>query len=380
MSNGSRTRAWVEIDLAALRANFQVVRQRAGTGRGVLPMVKANAYGLGVEQVVRALEPFQPWGYGVATVHEGVELRALGIARPILVATPVPPGEEALLVSAGLTPSISDLASLRRLRAAAEAAGADVDFHVEIDTGMGRAGFDAAAASRWGAELLDAKGALRWTGAFTHFHSADEPAGAGATRAQARRFEEALAALPVDRAELLVHAANSAAALRWLELGYDLVRPGIFLYGGRVAPVDETTTPAPAPVVALRARLTYVRDVSPGTTSGYGATYAAAQGERWATVAIGYGDGLPRALGNAGTVLVRGARAPIRGRVSMDSIVVDVTGIAGAAPGDVATIIGADGGMTAALDEVAGAAGTIGYEMLTRMGARLERVYAEGPA
>ena len=226
MSNGSRARAWAEIDLAALRANFQVVRERAAATNGVLPMVKANAYGLGVEAVLDALEPLDPWGYGVATVAEGRVLRALDISRPILVATPVPPGEEEAAVDAELTPGVSDLGSLRRLAAAAEANRAAIDFHVDIDTGMGRSGFPAADAARWGPEVLDAAGPLRWAGAYTHFHSADESDGRAATLEQARRFEAALAALPVARDELVVHVANSAAALRWPELAYDLVPAG----------------------------------------------------------------------------------------------------------------------------------------------------------
>ena len=377
MSNGSRARAWAEIDLAALRANFQVVRDRAAAAKGVLPMVKANAYGLGVEAVLDALEPLEPWGYGVATVAEGRALRALDISRPILVATPIPPGEEDAAVEAELTASVSDLDALRRLRAAAEATGASCDFHVDIDTGMGRSGFPADDAPRWASELIDAAGGLRCAGAWTHFHSADESAGRAPTAAQVRRFEAALAALPVAREDMTVHVANSAAALRWPELAYDLVRPGIFLYGGRIAP-PGSGAPEPRPVVAIRARLSLVRDVPAGTTSGYGATYAAPGPERWATAAIGYGDGLSRAIARNGSALVGGRRVPLRGRVSMDSAVLDVTGVPDAKAGDVATFVGADGAATLALDEVAASMDTISYEVLTRMGERLERVYLDG--
>ena len=383
MSNESRTRAWVEIDLEALRANFQVVGQRAGPSRGVLPMVKANAYGLGVDAVVDALEGLEPWGYGVASVAEGIALRHLDIARPIFVATPIPPGEEPLAVGAELTPSVSDLGSLERLRRAAEAAATPIDFHVEIDTGMGRSGFEAARAADWGRAVLEmavpqgSGGGLRWAGAFTHFHSADEADGEGATREQMRRFDAALAGLPVERSTLIVHASNSAAAVRFPDLGLDLVRPGIFLYGGGVAP-REGGMAQPDAVVAIRARISLVRDVPAGSTAGYGATYTSARAQRWATAAIGYGDGLPRTLGNAGSALVRGRRVPVRGRVSMDSVVLDVTGVPGVEAGDVATFVGADGGEQLALDDVAATAGTISYEILTRMGERLPRVYQDG--
>ena len=338
-------------------------------------MVKANAYGLGVDAVVDALEPLDPWGYGVAAVNEGIALRALDISRPILIATPTPPGEDDAVVEAELTPSVSDLASLRRLRAAAEARGATIDFHVEIDTGMGRSGFAAQDAARWGRDVIDAAGPLQWTGAFTHFHSADEADGESVTREQARRFDDAVAALPVARDRLLLHVANGAAAVRWPELAYDLVRPGIFLYGGRIAPAGSAA-PEPTPVVSLRARLSLVRDVAAGATVGYGATYTAQRAERWATAPIGYGDGLPRALAGKGYAIVRGQRVPLRGRVSMDSVVLDVTGVDGVEAGDVATLVGVDGGAVLSLDAVAATAGTISYEILTRMTDRVTRIYS----
>lgn len=375
----SRTRAWVEIDLDALRANFQVVRQLAGAERGVLPMVKANAYGLGVEHIVGALEREDPWGYGVATVEEGVALRDLGIERPVLVVTPIPPAAEGHAIAARLTPSISDLASLARLRAAAETHGSDgVDVHVEIDTGMGRSGFDWRQAAGWAPSLADAAGKrVRIVGVFTHFHSADEPDGESPTLEQAARFAEALEHLPIDRAHLVVHTANSAASLRWPHLSGDFVRPGIFLYGGHAAPsiADEDVVPAPRTVASIRARLSLVREMPAGSTAGYGATYAAVRAERWATAAIGYGDGLPRAYGNRGWALVRGQRVPVRGRVSMDSVVLDVSDVPEVTAGDVATFVGADGDAHITLDEAAALAGTISYEILTRMGNRLPRVY-----
>ena len=339
-------------------------------------MVKANAYGIGMAEVVRTLEPLDPWGYGVAAVEEGVALRGLGVRRPIFVATPIPPGSEADAVMAGLTPSVSDVGSLTRLRAAAEAAGGSIDFHVEVDTGMGRSGFDAASAAEWGRAVRDGAGPLRWTGALTHFHSADEAEGEKATRDQMRRFEVALDALPVRRTNLVVHASNSAAALRYPDLALDLVRPGIFLYGGAIAPLGSGV-PEPQAVAAIRARISLVREVPGGTTAGYGATHVTDNAATWATAAIGYGDGLPRALGNRGFALVRGRRVPIIGRVSMDSVVLDVSAVPGVVAGDVATLVGHDGDDALLLDEVAGLAQTISYEILTRLGARLERIYRD---
>lgn len=365
------------MDLGALRANLRRVRN-AAPGAGVVPMLKADAYGLGVPHVLRAvieeLGPSGPWAIGVAAVAEGEALRALGWAGRVLVFAPMAPGEERRAAAAELTPAISELEALERWAAAAAWAGRRQPFHLEVDTGMGRAGLPAALAGQWGPAVLERSGdLLTWEGCFTHFHSADEP-DLGPTDAQVADFRRALGALPPEPGgapRRVAHCANSAAALRRGGYGMDLVRPGIFLYGGTAgAGVD------PEPVATVRARVVRVVDAEPGATVGYGATHRAERRERWATLAIGYGDGLRRALAPAGgEALVHGRRARMVGRISMDVTVVDVTEIPGVAPGDVATLVGADGGGRITVDEVAARVGTIGYEILTGLGPRLPRVY-----
>jgi alanine racemase len=372
MSNAKTARAWVEVDLAALQDNYRAVRQAAGRHPGVIPMVKADAYGLGLERVVRALEPLEPWGFGVATADEGAALRELGVRRPVVVFGPLAPQAVDAAAAARLTISISDIPALERWGAAARVHG-PLDFHVEIDTGMGRAGFDWRETPDWGAAVRDRCGEqVRWTGVFTHFHGADSP-DPTATLAQWERFRDALAQLPVSREDLLVHASNSAAAVRWPELSADAVRPGIFLYGGEPAPGIAGAL-KPKAVVALRARLGVVRDVPPGSTVGYGATHVARGWERWGTVLIGYGDGVPRRLGNRGSAVVHGRVVPFVGRTSMDMTVVDITAVPTAEVGDVVTLIGRDGGCEITLDEVAELAETISYEILTGLRPRLPRV------
>jgi alanine racemase len=293
------------------------------------------------------------------------------------VFAPAPPGEFARAARAGLTLALSDLDGVRRWAQAARETGRRLAFHAEIDTGMGRAGFPFAAAAAWGAEV-DALAAdlLEWEGCFTHFHSADEP-DLGPTDEQERRFRQALDALPPPRGGVprrVFHSANSAAALRRHGFGLDLVRPGIFLYGGSAGPGA-----VPEPVASVRARIALVREVPAGWSCGYGATYTARRAERWGTLAIGYGDGLPRRLSPAGgEALVRGRRVPIIGRISMDMTVVDLTEVPEAAAGDVATLVGRDGGEEIGLEEVAAKCGTISYEILTGLGARLPRVYVNG--
>ncbi|HYH83643.1 MAG TPA: alanine racemase [Longimicrobium sp.] len=371
------SRAWVEVDLGALRANLRRVREGA-PGAALVPMLKADAYGLGVPQVLRAvleeLAPDGPWAIGVAAVQEGEALRALGWAGRVVVFAPLAPGEERRAARARLTPALSDLQALERWAAAAGEGGGPLAFHLEVDTGMGRAGFPAAAAGQWGPAVLERSGDLLvWEGCFTHLHSADEP-DLGPSDAQVAGFRRALEALPPEpegAPKRVLHCANSAAAVRRGGYGLDLVRPGIFLYGGGAGPGAE-----PEPVATLRARVVRVVDAEPGATVGYGAMHRAARRERWATLSIGYGDGLRRALGPAGgQALLHGRRAPIVGRISMDVTVVDVTEIPGVAPGDVATLVGRDGGDRITVDEVAARVGTISYEILTGLGPRLPRVY-----
>jgi alanine racemase len=372
MSNTSETRAWVEVDLGALQHNYRAVREAAGPHAGIIPMVKADGYGLGAGRVVRALEPLDPWGYGVATADEGAALRQSGVQRPVVVFGPLAPQAVETAAQARLTASISDLPSLERWAAAAAAVGG-LDMHVEIDTGMGRAGFDWRRTSEWASAVhARCSGPLRWTGVYTHFHGADS-ADETPTQVQWQRFGDALAQLPVPREELLVHASNSAASLRWPAFAADLVRPGIFLYGGHAAP-EVGSVPTPRPVAAVRSRLVLVRQVPPGSTVGYGATHVARGWERWGTLAIGYGDGVPRRLGNRGSAIVRGRVVPFIGRISMDLTVVDITGVPDAEVGDVATLIGADGDACILVDDVAALAETISYEILTGLRPRMPRV------
>jgi len=374
MSTERGTRAWIEVQAAAVRRNLRRVGEALGEGHVLIPMVKADGYGLGLERVVRALEPAEPWGYGVATVEEGRRIRALGIESPVLVVSPLPPGSYAPAVEEELTVSLSDFTGLRRLEEEAGALGMRASFHVEVDTGMGRAGFDWRESPQWGPVVAAAHDRqLRWTGCFTHLHSADlsDPS---SMRVQWDRFQDALRALQLPGEDFLIHVPNSAGALRGTgTFPFRGARPGIFLYGGSAG----EGLPAPEPVASLRARVVFLKDAPPGTTLGYGATYASLGWERWATLAVGYGDGLPRALGNRGSVLLKGKRVPVVGRVSMDLTVVNISSLDGVEVGDVATLLGEEGGERITVDEVAELAGTISYEILTGLTSRLPRVWLD---
>jgi alanine racemase len=354
-------RAWVDIDLGALVSNARSLA--AACGAPLLPMLKANGYGLGAAAVAGALEAVEPWGYGVATPDEGAALRAAGITRPILVATPLVPATVERHLAADLRPSIGDLDALRAWRARSQR-----PFHLEIDTGMARAGLrwdDGPALAAVAAELGEAPG---WEGVYTHFHSAEcDP---DSIACQWERFRVALDRLP--RRPRLVHAANSGAALRGRTYAADLVRPGIYLYGG------DAGGPAPRPVAALRARVVAVRRVHPGDTVSYGATWRADRSQTIATIAAGYADGLPRAgrvEGRPGRLVeLHGRAVPIVGRVTMDMTMI-AAGEYPVAVGDVVTVFGG----AVSLDDQARSAGTIAYELLTSLGPRLPRRYHGAP-
>ena len=376
-NTGARERAWVEVDAGALLRNYRQVRAAAGPGLKLIPMVKADGYGLGAQRVVQALAPDDPFGFGVATVAEGLALRCAGVRAPIMICAPVPPDALGRAARGRLIPTVSDIETLEVLQALASARDdARISFQVEVDTGMGRAGFPLAeAAGEWWPRVLAAADAgLRLFGVFTHLHSADE-ADLTSARQQVERFRDFVHAVEGIGPDTLVHFANSAGVLRLPQRFANAARPGIYLYGGRPGPVPV----APEPVAAVRARILLVRRVPAGATVGYGATYRARTPERWATAAIGYGDGLPRALGNRGRALASGNALPIVGRVAMDTTVLrlDEAGPARPSTGDAVTFIGRDGDAAVGLSEVAALANTIDYEILTGLSPRLPRATKE---
>lgn len=350
------------MDLGALVRNATTLARRAGAP--LLPMVKADAYGLGVVPVARALARpearLDVWGFGVATVAEGAELRAAGLRQPVVVFTPLLAEELPRVRAEGLTPALHRPADIVAW------AGSGLPWHLSVDTGMSRAGV------RWDdvAALHDVLRAHPPEGVFTHFHSAD--VGDDSRHVQERRFHDVLAALPAR--PRLVHAENSAALERRTPSPWDLVRPGVFLYG-----VDTDADAAVAPVAAMRARVVDVRALCAGETVSYAATYHAVGTRRIATLAVGYADGYRRALSNRGTVLLHGRAAPVAGLVTMDMTMLDVTDVP-CAVGDVATLLGRDGDAELTVREVARTADLSPYELLTGLRARLPRHYHGGGA
>ena len=354
-------RAWVEVDLGALRRNGAALANRARVP--LLAVIKADGYGLGAVPVAGALEPLAPWGFGVATVAEGVELRHAGVSRPILVLSPVLPDEFDAIRSAELRPSLGSAASIVEWTSSG-----DSPWHLAIDTGMNRAGVPWTEVET----LRDTLGRARPEGAYTHFHSAD--ANDDSVREQLRRFRCALESIPARPRYL--HAENSPALERGSSSPWDLARPGVFLYGSGGG---DGATMSPEPVAHLRARVIDLRTVHNGDTVSYGATWRARGTRRIATLGVGYADGYRRALSNRGVVLINGKRVPVAGIVTMDMTMIDVTDVR-CEVGDVATLIGRDGDDVLTVDEVAATAQVLSYELLVGLKLRVPRVYVDTTA
>jgi alanine racemase len=351
-------RAWVEIDLGALLRNASKVAASAQVP--LLPMVKADAYGLGAVRIARTLEQLDPWGYGVATIAEGEELRRSTIARPILVFTPLLPGDFDSAIRANLTPTLGDAEAITRWQETG------LPWHLAVDTGMNRAGV------QWNriGELRDviANGAPE--GVFTHFHSAELKNGTRET--QEKRFDEAVAGLPVR--PRYVHAENSPAVQHRAPSRWSFARPGVFLYGV-TSGVDPQIVPEP--VASVRARIVDLRTIADGETVSYGGTFTANGERRIATLAIGYADGYRRVFGNRASAIVRGVRAPVAGVVTMDMTMLDVTGI-DCDVGDAATLLGADADDRIDIMQLATWGDLSPYEVLTGLRGRLARRYMQG--
>ncbi len=354
----AKPRAWVEVDLGALVRNARTLERRARNR--LLPMIKADAYGLGALAVARALEALDPVGYGVSSIAEGAELRRGGIARPILVFTPTLESDLARLRAADLTPTLASRQGIAAWRALGGG-----DWHLAIDTGMHRAGVP------WNevASLADELRAAPPAGAFTHFHSAELDN--GTLEAQEARFRTALDALPAR--PRILHAENSAAIVRRSPSPWDWVRPGVFLYGVGSGPRAAVQ---PEPVAHLHAQLLEFRDVAAGEGVSYDATWVAPSQRRVATVSVGYADGYRRQLGNVGRAIVGHAIVPVVGVVTMDMLMVDVTDVP-CAIGDRVTLLGRSGEHVITAEDAAAAAGLSPYELLTGLRQRLLRTYSE---
>ncbi len=368
-------RVKAEIDLDALQHNLRVIRQRAGPGVRVMLVVKADAYGHGARAIANHALRCGIESLGVGTSAEALELRSDGVRAPILVLGTIIDDEARDCLRHRVHIALHSSDRRARIQELASELGVRAQVHLNVDTGMGRLGVLPGRALELLREIR-CSSHLDLCGVMTHV-SAAEGALADSTREQARSFESVLRSA---RAEQLlrgsIHMANSAALFTSLRPLYDTVRPGISAYG--ILNSDLPGSGELKPVLSLRTQIVFLKDVPAGTPIGYSSTWRAERPTRIATLPVGYHDGVPWRLSNCGEVLVRGRRAPIVGRVTMDYITIDVGHIPGAAVGDTATLIGSDGHETITVEEVAAKAGTIAYEVTCSVGRRVQRLYLGG--
>ena len=358
--------AVLTVSLDTIVDNFH--RHSRAAGVPVMPVVKASAYGIDQTRVALALQRAGTQHFVTAYPEEGAQLRAAGIRRPILVQNVVPT-EIAKSVAASLSIQVATRTLIEAVGIEAARQSRLTKVHLKVESGMGRAGCSPADAPSLIARIRRHRW-LQLDGLMTHFAASDDPASDAFTRSQIQAFDGALPP-PSDR-PTWVHASNSAAIARFPDAAYSAVRAGLGLYG--YSRVDERVQTGPRPSLTLTTRVVSTRAVPPGKSVGYGRTWIAPEARTLAIVALGYADGYPLGLSNRGWMSVRGIRCPVVGRVCMDVTMIDITGIPDVGPGESVVVFG-PGPDTPDLIELASAAHTIPYEMITRLGKRIRRVF-----
>ncbi|MEA3464684.1 MAG: alanine racemase [Thermodesulfobacteriota bacterium] len=368
----------VEIDLVALRHNYQLIRQHLTDSCEILAVVKADAYGHGAVEIARVLQRLGTDMFGVAIAEEGLELRAAGITLPILMLGGPWSGQEDVLIANDLQVCVFDVEHVRRLEAAARDLDRICHCHLKVDSGMGRLGVLPADLSEI-LQLLRQCPHLVLDGVMSHFAVADVPQHPY-TRQQLELFLRCVKQVrAAGFSPRYIHAANSAATLdATLDadiVGCNLVRPGIALYGGQ--PLCEQTLPL-QPVMSFCSEIAHLKHLPVGSGVSYGLHFVTKRPTIIAAIPVGYADGYNRLLSNIGTVLVRGQRVPVVGSVCMDWTLLDVTDVAGVVAGDKVTLLGCDGGECVLAEQWADQIGTISYEVFCQISKRVPRYYRGG--
>lgn len=364
-------RTYLEIDVNALRHNIEIVRTKVGGDVKILCLVKANAYGHGAVAVAKYCEDFIDY-LGVATVDEGIELRKSGARLPILVVGNVAKSRFADAVGFDLELTAHCLDVAKSLDAYCKSNNKIAKVHIAVDTGMGRIGFLPDEVD--GAVEVCRLSNICVKGVFTHFAKADEY-DKSYTYMQKNLFDKFVDSLKVAGVDVgLRHVANSASILEMPSDGYDMVRTGIMTYG-LFPSADVDTTVDLRPVMSMHTHVIHIKKLPKGSSVSYGGDFVTIKDTVVATIAVGYGDGYPRALSGKGYTLVRGKRAPIIGRICMDQTMIDVTDIQDVKVGDIVTLFGCQGNEKITADDIAKLADTINYEIVCGIAPRVNKVY-----
>jgi alanine racemase len=367
---------WIEIDLAALRHNCLALRQLLGAGTRLLAVVKSDAYGHGMVAVARVLHAAGVQAFGVAEVEEGVKLRQAGIGGDIVVFLGADPAQLPEVARHGLQPVVFDPGQLEAVSRYACSRNICIGIHLKVDTGMGRLGILPGEVAGFVSLLREKKG-VSLAGVMSHCPMADAADPAPAADQNTLFAETLQRAGLAGSGRAAAHIANTAAMLRYPAMHWDMVRAGIALYGCAAGNAAWAARAELKPVMAFKTRIIQVKEVPAGTGVSYGHTFVTSRPSRLAVLPVGYNDGYLRVLSNRAAVLVRGQRAPQRGRVCMNITIIDVTDINGACAGDEVTLMGARQEGRISAEEVADWMGTINYEVLCLFGNSNRRVYLE---
>ena len=362
---------WLEINLDILAGNIGRLRDLIGTDVKMLLTVKADAYGHGAVQVAESVNRLVDM-FGVATLDEAFEIKRAGIRTPILVLSPVLAKEIPQVVATGVAVTLSSASFARRLSECAAGQSRTVNFHIEVDTGMGRTGLFPDEAREVIAEAVGLP-SINFAGLYTHFPVSDtDPS---FTRRQVEQFHSFVSKLRADGIDVpLLHSANSGAIAAVPESRLDMVRPGLLMYGYH--PAGSSAEVGVQPVMSWKTRLVQLRTLGPGRPVSYGRTFVTKRETLMGIVPVGYGHGYPFQLSNRGEMIISGRRIPILGRVTMDMTMVDLTDLTEApAAGDEVVLIGEQGDASIGLHELADRAGTIPYEILCGISKRVPRTY-----
>lgn len=371
------SRVYETVNLDAIRQNMEAMKANLKEGTGMIGVVKADGYGHGSVPVAYAIDDYV-CGYATATLEEAVILRRHGIKKPVLILGVVPEASYDGLVEYDIRPSIFRYESAARLSGLAVGADRTVSIHIALDTGMSRIGYPVTEKAADEVVRISRLPGIRIEGLFTHFARADEK-DKTATYRQMELYTRFVTML-ADRGLTIpvLHCSNSAGILELPQANFNAVRAGISIYGHYPSEEVEKEPVHLRPAMELKSTITYIKTIGPGTPVSYGGTYTAERETSIATIPVGYGDGYPRALSGKADVLIRGRRAPILGRICMDQLMVDTTGIIEAEEGDEVTLIGRDKDEEITVEELARIGGGFHYEILCDIGKRVPRVYIEG--
>lgn len=367
-------RAYVKVYLDRIKGNMEAMQKRLPSDMKMIGVVKADAYGHGAVAVAKAVDAYV-CGYAVAEAGEALELRKNGITKPILILGPSPESRYEEIIENEISEVVFDLKRAKLLSDYALKMGKKARIHIAVDTGMSRIGYIPSREAAEEIKTVSKLPGIELRGMFTHFARADEADKASAFR-QLKRFRDFTAEVKGLGVDIPVcHCANSASIMELEDAYMDAVRAGITMYGLYPSDeVDRSLVPI-RPAMELKSSITYIKNIGPGTEVGYGGTFRAEKDMRIATVGIGYADGYPRSLSGHGSVLVDGKRAPILGRICMDQLMIDVSEVEDVQEGDVVTLIGTQGSERVSVDAMSRAAHTINNETLTRITARVPRIY-----